>query len=120
MAFEIAEKLSKSTTDLYFDPKFRNIVEDHLSILKTSGITITPIEMQLFWKYEGNFYGFLTEYGIKKNLHWIYLRVNDMHHPNEFAKAVRDPLDKPYNPFLVQPSDNLIDTLVKYYMSSKD
>lgn len=120
MAFDIIEKLSKPSVEVHFNPKFRAVIEDHLNILKTANVSIEPIDLQLFWKYEGNFYGLLTEMGIKMNLHWIYLRVNGFHHPFEFAKEVRDPLDKRYDPILINPSEKLISDLIKYHMSRKD
>lgn len=120
MAFGIIENLKRNDASVYFNPKFRAIVEDHINVLRTTGISVTPIALQHFYKYEGNFYGYLTEHGVSRRLHWIYLRVNNMHHPHEFAKAVRDPLNKSYDPVLIEPSEDLIADLVKYFMSMKD
>lgn len=120
MAFTIASELSKKTSPLFFDPKFRATVEDHLHILKTVGITVTPIELQVYWKYEGNFYGFLTHHAVKPNLQWIYLRVNGFHHPHEFASTFRDPLNRTVDPYLIEPNEQLIDNLIKFHSSRKD
>lgn len=118
MAFAITTGM-KDKDIVFYNPKFRALIEDHLNVLKTSNVTVQPVELQLFWKYEGNFYGLLTELGIKSIYHWIYLRVNGMHHPYEYAKEVRDPLDKPYDPHLIEPDETLISDIVKYYQSKK-
>lgn len=119
MAFEIIKDLARQSEGMFYSPEFRAIVEDHLSILKTVGVTQQAIPLELYWQYEGNFYGYLTYLNIPQELHWLHLRVNGFDHPNEFAKAVSDPLNKPYIAVLLRPSETIVGDLQKYYLSRR-
>lgn len=119
MAFTILEQTNDGGPDMFYDPAFRLIVETHINILRVTDSKRESIERELFWQYEGDFYGYLTQKGIDPSLFWIYLRVNGMEHPNQFASEVRDPLGKAYNPVLIRPSNNQIGVLQQYYMSRK-
>lgn len=119
MAFTILEQTGNGGSGMFYEPEFRQIVETHLNILKLTNSVTEEIKQELFWQYEGNFYGYLTEIGVQPELHWIYLRVNNMENPNQFAWEVRDPLDKKYNPTLLKPNDNVIGIIQKYYLSRK-
>ncbi len=119
MAFDLIRKLSKQSEGMFYSPEFRAIVEDHLGLLKTVGVKPQAIPHDLYWQYEGNFYGYLTHISIPPEMHWLHLRVNGMHHPYEFAKEVRDPLNKPYQAIMLMPSDSLVGDLQKYYLSRK-
>lgn len=110
---------SSQGNDIYYDPKFRAIVEDHLDILKTHRVTVNEIPMDLFWQYEGNFYGYLTHIGIPISRHWILLRVNNMHAPTEFASILRNDNNPIHRPILIQYSEDFLGDLQKYYMSRK-
>lgn len=119
MAFTIIEQMAKPGDDLYYDPAFRLIVETHLNILKHSRVVQEDIPLDLFYQYEGDFYGYLVERGIPTFMHWIYLRVNGMTNPNEFAKEQRDPLNRAYSPVLLRPHDNTVSGLRSFYLSRK-
>lgn len=119
MAFTIIDQMAKPGDDLYYEPAFRLIVETHLNILKRVRVIKEDIPLDLFHQYEGDFYGYLVERSIPPYLHWIYLRVNGMTNPNEFAKEERDPLGRSYAPVLLRPHDNTIDSLRSFYLSRK-
>lgn len=119
MAFTIMNQMAKPGPDLYYDPKFRLIIETHMNLLRKVDVTYEAIPPELFYQYEGDFYGYLTERGISPELHFIYLRVNGMVNPDEFAKEIRDPLDREYRPVLIRPSLSMIETIKMYYASRK-
>lgn len=119
MAFTILEQTPDGGAQMFYDPAFRLIVETHINILRTINAERREIPLELYWQYEGNFYGYLTEIGIEQELHWIYLRVNGMENPNQFAADVRNPLDKKYNNILIKPSNNEIGNLQQFYTSRK-
>jgi hypothetical protein len=105
--------------DLFYTEKFRTIVETHLGILKTIGITERDIPGDLAYQFEGDFYGYLAHLGIPLHLHWVYLRVNGFVHPNEFASEGRDPYRRSFNLRLLIPSSELISNLRALYLTTK-
>lgn len=119
MTFTILQNLNPDSKNIFYQPKFRAILEDHLDILRQSGVTINDIPLDLYWQYEGNFYGYLVHLNIPIEWHWLMLRVNGMHNPNEFAKVNEDPLDLNFRPVIKYFSERLVGDLQKYYMSQK-
>ncbi len=64
--------------NIYYDPVFRNVLEDHMSFLRTHpGTKILNIEPIYAYKYEGDLSGLLTQYRIDVKLHWIIMRMNN-------------------------------------------
>ena len=65
---------------------FRNNIEDHLEYLKANTTTETiPVSGLQEIKYQGDFYGLLSDLKVNQDIHWITMRVNDMHSPVEFS-----------------------------------
>jgi hypothetical protein len=70
---------------IFYDAGFRNVIEDHLEILKTKGqIQNVPIDPHDAYKFEYDFYALLAKHAVPAHMHWIVLRVNDMTTPTEF------------------------------------
>jgi hypothetical protein len=119
MAFTIMTGMAKPGEQLYYEPGFRLIVETCLNQLKQLAVTITDIPVDMLYQYEGNFYGYLVDKGIRPELHWIYLRVNNMEHPNQFGAELRNPLNQLLAPRLIEPNENVIGELRAYYLNRK-
>jgi hypothetical protein len=120
MAFTVLAHRVPSGDDLYYEMRFRNIVETHLNILKREAVAFTDVAPDKIYQYEGDFYGLLSEMGIEPQYHWIYLRVNDMTNPNQFGKAVRDPYRRAYTFGLLRPNPNGITELRTAYLATKN
>lgn len=71
--------MTQKAANPYFDPNFRHIVEDHLSLLLTNNhfreVDITNNEAH---RYEGDFYGLMGFLGIKADFWWVNLRLNGL------------------------------------------
>ena len=119
MAFTIIKDMAKGGDDIYYDAGFRLVVETHLNVLIARAAAIEEIPLDQFNQYEGDFYGYLVERAIPPEYHFIYLRMNGMTNPNQFAKQMRDPSNPHVRPLLIRPNTNEIDILVRYYMSRK-
>lgn len=119
MAFTILDKMAKPGDDLYYDPDFRLVLETHLNVLINRAAAREEIPLDLFYQYEGDFYGYLVERGVVPEHHFIYLRMNGMTNPNQFAKQMRNPNNPLIRPVLVIPNQNQIDNIVRLYMSRK-
>jgi hypothetical protein len=118
MAFTVTAQRVPSGDDLYYDPRFRLIIETHLNILKQEAVAIAEISADLIYQFEGDFYGLLTQQGIPAELHWIYLRVNGMENPTQFGKAVRDPYRRAYSFSVVKPNPNTISELRSTFLTT--
>jgi hypothetical protein len=119
MAFTIFNKMAKPGSELYYDSDFRLVLETHLNLLINRAAAVEDIPLDLFYQYEGDFYGYLVEKGIPPEYHFIHLRINGMTNPNQFAKEMRDPSNPLVRPVLIRPNQNQIDNIVRLYMSRK-
>lgn len=119
MAFTLVTKMAKNNDDLYYTKEFRLVIETHLNVLKNRAAAITPIPLDQYYQYEGDFFGYLVELNVPPAHYFIYLRMNGMTNPNQFGKEMRNPLDPELAPMLLTPNPNMIDTLVRYHMSRK-
>lgn len=119
MAFTIFKNMAKSGDALYYDPDFRLVVETHLNILISQAAAREDIPLDLFYQYEGDFYGYLVSLSIPPEYHFILLRMNGMTNPNQFAKEMRNPNNPLLRPVLIRPNQNQIDGIVRLYMSRK-
>lgn len=67
---------------IYYDDKFRAVLEDHLTYLrnhpKTTTVTVSPVDA---FKYEGDYYGLLTTLNIPYHFHWLIMRLNGHRSP---------------------------------------
>lgn len=119
MALTVSSLARPSGEDLFYTAQFRTAIESHLNLLRTTGITEEPIQGDILYQFEGNFYGYLASLGIDLHLNWIYLRVNGMEHPNQFGAELRDPYNRAYSRSLIHPSRDVIDSIRGLYLTTK-
>lgn len=119
MAFTIMTLMAKPGPDLFYDQRFRTMVENHINILRYQDAIVEDIPDNHYYQYEGDFYGYLVSRKIQPELHWVYLRVNGMMNPNEFGKDLRDPLEKRIVPKFIRPHDSVLSRIQQMYISIK-
>lgn len=69
--------IAPNIEDTYFNPGFLVLLESHLTYLRTSAtLQSTAVSGLQKSKFEGDFYGLLTDLGIDYRFHYIVLRVN--------------------------------------------
>lgn len=70
---------------IFYDPQFRNVLEDHMSFLRNipSNKTI-DIEPGIAYKYAGDFFGLMMHHGITVEHHWAIMRVNGYISPQDY------------------------------------
>lgn len=89
MSIAIYNARESSGGDIYYDPEFRQIYEDHLPLLlATPGAATITIEPAIAYKYRYDFYGLLAEKGISEPLRWPTLRLNGYRNPMEYDGLV--------------------------------
>jgi hypothetical protein len=75
----ILDNIDDQGPAIYYTDAFRQMVEDHLTILKTTNIQtriITDDDWATLYKYEGDFYGLLNALQIGRQYHWTVMRMN--------------------------------------------
>lgn len=107
----VTDSLISEGPDIFYSPEFRAVVEEHILVLQQNESTekIT-IETHTAYQYENNLYGLLTYLEYPKQLHWIIMRINGLHSPNEFKRDTKQ---------LVIPNTSLVDELVKLHNSKE-
>jgi len=76
----ILDSIDNQGPAIYYTDTFRQMVEDHLSVLKNMSTTqtriITSDDWATLYKYEGDFYGLLYAMGYDRRYHWTIMRMN--------------------------------------------
>lgn len=74
----------------YYDPAFRQVLEDHLTYLREHpSTTILTIEPARAYKYEADLFSLLSAYSVPVHYHSLIMRMNKMVVPTEATKDLR-------------------------------
>ena len=88
---KINKLLADHGSNIYYDPVFRNVLEDHMTFLRThEQTTRLNIESIYAYKYVGDLSGLLKHYNIDIYLHWIIMRMNNFTSYNEANDNIVD------------------------------
>ena len=120
MAFTVVADITPAGDALFYDPGFRAHVERCLYVLRTQNATTRVVDASLVHQFQGNFYGYLISVGVGQHLHHLYLRVNNMHSPEEFGRVRNANLNKDPTIRLIRPSDDAIQAIVSFYLYLKN
>lgn len=86
---KLLDSLIKPGPDVYYSAEFRNVLEDHMTYLRShpenSVVTIAP---NIGYKYIGDLAGVLHHYNVPYNLHWIVMRMNHMTSPTDYRDTM--------------------------------
>lgn len=70
--------LADHGSNIYYDPSFRNVLEDHMTFLRTHPQTTKLVVESIYaYKYVGDLSGLLKHYNIEIYLHWTIMRMNN-------------------------------------------
>lgn len=113
----MANKVDRFMTDggpaVYYDDGFRQVVEDHMTYLrthpKTTLLTLDATKLGTLYKYEADLYGFLSEFGVPRKLHWIVMRMNGYFSPTELEMSLTS---------LMVPDGTIVEQLVQTHRST--
>lgn len=96
---------------IYYDPSFRNVLEDHWSILRNSSkTTMVSVDPMLAYRYEYSFYALLNALNIPTFKHWITLRLSGFRSPSEPDRTVS---------VIYVPSNDELSQLAQSHLSSR-
>jgi hypothetical protein len=96
---------------VYYTRDFKNLIETYLPSLRSSKenyvINVTDLESRI---YNNDLNGFLLYKNIDAYLHWIVMRVNNLHSTYDLTSDIR---------YLYIPSVNEIDKIKQLYETKK-
>lgn len=96
---------------VYYDDGFRNVIEDHMSLLRARGDTKTKlVEPGRAYKYEADFYGLLQFLDVPTALHWTVLRMNGYTSPMQYRPEVLS---------ILVPNPDVIEQMRSSHMSTR-
>lgn len=76
----IIDNIDNQGSAIYYSDTFRQMIEDHMDVLKTMTTTqtrlITDDDWATLYKYEGDFYGLLGALQLDRKYHWTIMRMN--------------------------------------------
>jgi len=84
---DIIRRLPELET-FYFEKDFLNVLESHLTHLRSGNIQVKTIENHLLDKYQGDFYGLLDELNIPKQHHYVVMRVNGFDNSDNYRSTM--------------------------------
>lgn len=94
---------------IHYDPKFRIVLEDHMTVLRNSTLTRSlTIEPVYAYKFTGDLIGILKQYNVPLYLHWIIMRMNNYTAYTDFNENVTS---------LIIPDEELVERIKRTYMS---
>ena len=97
--------------DMVHTEKFKKILEDHLQLYKEGGpLVILEIPKSLANRRRNDFYGLCNELNIPVWQHYVTLRINGYHHPNEYVPE--------HGVILYRLEPVELETLLRRYMTS--
>jgi len=80
------DTLSPTVEDDYYSAGFMQVIEDHLTYLRTlDGVVVNQLTNTQCVKYQGDFFGLLLDLKIDKRYHYAVMRVNDLFSPADFT-----------------------------------
>jgi hypothetical protein len=72
--------------DLFYNPGFRNVMEDHMEYLRTRYSAVAILNPDEAYQWRGDFFGLLDGRGYNRKYHWIILRLNQYTSPLQFTE----------------------------------
>jgi len=108
----LKSKVQRPTETLFYDDAFRNVLYQHLPILKKVAVPLKGPSSLDQYINAGDFRMLLLAYGAPYHLHWLIMRLND----------VIDPMDwNPFSQILTISEDNtVLSGLITLYNTNKN
>lgn len=111
MSKSINNLSTPSGDEVYYDPGFCRFLESYLPLLRLdSEDNIAFPESHEIYKYEGDLFGLLDTLNIKRQYHWITMRINGFKSPTELDSNTT---------YLLTPKISYITMLSQKYLMIK-
>lgn len=83
--------IMKNVSDAYSSYRsisFRNVLEDHLEILKTHNVTTLEVPYDVGVRYLGDFTSLLNEFDIPEQYHYPTIRINGLYCSYDYNQLI--------------------------------
>jgi hypothetical protein len=120
MAFKVLSAVGDGGDSVYYEQAFRTHIESHLNILRFTNPRTLNVKSNELWQFEGNLYGYLSLKDVPPEIHWVIMRVNNMHNPNEFGRKVPEYAMPRDGDVLLIPDQGLLDSIRSLYLGKKE
>ena len=105
----IDQLMIDSGPDTFYDDNFRNVLEDHMSYLRTLNSTYSiSIDAQQAYVFTGDLQGLLQANGIAPELWWIVMRLNNFKSHSDIDGTLS---------YLLIPSQQVINQLLSGFFT---
>lgn len=78
------EPSAKQGSPYFYEQKFRNVIEDNLSLLIRDDNNFTTVSYAVAQNFKGNFEGLLRYISVPLSSRWIVMRVNGFTSSHQF------------------------------------
>jgi hypothetical protein len=110
MATSLANLMINEGPAIYYDPAFRNVLEDHMNYLRKHPSTeVVQVEDGQAFFYTNDFYGLTRALLIPPELQWVMLRMNNMKSPIDYKED---------RTLLLRPNQTVVDFIRQSYTST--
>lgn len=100
-----------ASANIFYDPTFRNVLEDHMSFLRADSRTKQlNIEPEQAYRFEGDLFGLLAYYKLPAYMHWVTMRMNQMSSPQDAGRDIT---------LLVFPDERTLSQIRQSHMTTR-
>lgn len=87
---KLISKIDTSVPPVFYDPRFKIMIEQHLEDLKNyKGNVYIEVSALDAEEWQGNLYGYLHSQNVSIAQHWVIMRMNDMDSTLDFSADCR-------------------------------
>ena len=119
MVFTVRSAITDPGDATYYTPEFRGHVEAHLNLFRHTNPTPHQVTADNLYQFEGNLFGYLASVGISPDRHWLIMRMNEFHNPNEFGRVPLEYAKPVEGMTLLLPSDDLLSRLRTLFLNKQ-
>lgn len=107
MTMSINQLATPSGPDVYYTHGLHVEFESQMKYLREHSETVmVELNPNDVYRFEFDFFGLLDQLGVKRQYHWVIMRVNDFNAPNELTQETTH---------LLMPSESLLTNIQKLY-----
>lgn len=117
MGFSVIKQMNDRGEDAFYEDGWLRTVEANLPILVRRGTTTKAVDEIDAYKFEGDFYGYLASINVPQCYFYVYLRLNNMYNPHDWARKELAYQEGQYKTTLIVPDSSVIEQLMKRYMT---
>jgi hypothetical protein len=75
--------------DIFYNPEFRNVLEDHMTFLRENHSHVVMVRPDQAFQWRGDFFGLLgnlNQEKVPRQYHWLVMRLNQYTSPTQFTE----------------------------------